>query len=171
MICRRVARLLVVSALVLPALGGLSACRSVDLSQALDVTDVLGGYYDDGVKAGNSHIVPSITFRLHNKATESISGVQLTVAFWPEGADGELDSRQVRGIGSEALAPGASTEAITVRSDVGFSVEGPRAEMFGHHLFKDFTAKIFAKRAGAIIKIGEFKLDRRLFPHTGSGQP
>ena len=171
MTCRRLARLLVVCAVILPALGGAFACRSIDLGQALDVTDVLGGYYDDGVKAGNSHIVPSITFRLHNKSAEAISGVQLTVAFWPDGADGELDSRLVRGIGSDALAPGASTEAITVRSEVGFSVEGPRAEMFTHHLFKDFTAKIFAKRAGTIVRIGEFKLDRRLFPHTGSGQP
>jgi hypothetical protein len=101
MTCRWLIRLAVVC-LILPVLGGAFACTSIDLSQALDVADVLGGYYDDGIKAGNTHIVPSITFRLHNKGTEAIAGVQLTVAFWPDGADGELDSRLVRGIGARA---------------------------------------------------------------------
>jgi len=45
-----------------------------------------------------------------------ITNVDLVVAFWQKGDDGELDSKQIRGIESTALEPGATTETITVRS-------------------------------------------------------
>jgi hypothetical protein len=39
-------------------------------------------------------------------------------------------------------------------------------------MFKDFTAKVFAKRGGKIVKLGEFKIDRRIIPHSATdGRP
>ena len=52
-----------------------------------------------------------------------VDSVQLTLSFWPTGADGELDSIEVRGIGREAVAPGAASEPILVRSTVGYTTE------------------------------------------------
>jgi len=146
----------------------LIACENVDLSK-VTVVDVITGYHDDGVikegpHAGWSHILPSITFKLKNDGAEGIANVRLMVSFWAEGKDGELDSRELPGIGLETVAPGASTEPITVRSTVGFNLEAARSELFNQSLFVDWTAKVFAKRGGRITPIGEFKIDRRLLP-------
>src|SRR5262245_54025287 len=91
-----------------------ASCSGPNLSQALAVTDVISGYYDNGIKAEWNHLVPSITFRLKNQSQEPIYGVQLTVAFWADGQDGESDSMQVTGIGGTPVQAGQSTEPITV---------------------------------------------------------
>jgi hypothetical protein len=153
------------------ALSAASACGpSVDLAKAVAVTDVISGYFDDGVlkegpNIGWSHILPTATFKLRNDSAQALSGVRLSVAFWADGKDGELDSREMQGISSEApLAPGASSEAITVRSSVGFNLEAPRAELFNQPRFVDWTIKLFAKQGGRIVPIGAIKVDRRLLP-------
>ena len=147
------------------ALGGAS-CAQPNLAQALEVTDVLSGWYDNGIKNGWNHLVASLTFRLKNRSNEPLNSVQLTVAFWQEGNDGESDSRQIVGIGGTAVPPGQSTESITVRSTVGYTLEGPRSDLFTHSLYKDWTVKIFARRSGRIYSLGEFKVDRRLIPQA-----
>jgi hypothetical protein len=143
---------------------------NVDLATSLKVVDVISGYHDagvikDGPQAGWSHILPSVTFKLKNEGTEPISGVRLMVSFWADGDDADKDSRELSAIGSDALAPGASTDAITVRSNVGYNLEAPRTELFNQSMFRDWTAKFFAKRSGRIVPIGAFKIDRRLLPH------
>jgi hypothetical protein len=143
-----------------------AACGpSVPLDKTLAVTDVFSGWYDAGVTSGLNHLVPSITFRLKNTGSEPIDEVQLTVSFWQDGADGEWESQEVRGIGADAVAPGASSNPILVRSSVGYTLEQPRAELFTHRDFKDASAKIFAKRNGKIVPIGQFPLERRIIPH------
>lgn len=157
--------------LLVAALAAGAACGpGVDLAKAVAVTDTLSGYYDDGVikdgpHAGWSHILPSLTFKLRNDSPDPLAGVRLSASFWADGQDGESDSFELRGIGSDALAPGATTDAITVRSTVGFNLEAPRAELFNQGGFVDWTVKLFAKRSGRIVPIGAFKVDRRLIPH------
>jgi len=162
-----------VAALLCIVAGGAACSSGPDLKQALEVTDILSGYYDDGVTtSGQNRLLPSITFRLKNNAQESVSYVDITVAFWQDGQDGPLEDKQIRGITS-ALAAGASTEALTVRSSVGYTLQQPRAELFTHSMFTDFTARMFAKRGGRNYAIGEFKLDRRILPQVqrNSGRP
>src|SRR3954469_18644416 len=87
------------------------ACSpAVDLSKALELTDVLTGYSDAGVKDGKNYLKPSVNFRLHNRGTRNIGPVQLTVSFWRQGEDGEWDSVVVQGIHAAGLAAGAKTE-------------------------------------------------------------
>jgi len=154
---------LVITALLIP----ITACGpDVDLSKALEVTDLLTGYYDDGVKDGKNHLVPSISFKLHNKeTTKSIGPVQLSVAFWQAGADGEWDSTVVQAITATGLAPGASTDSILVRANVGYNQQGARVDLFSHSMFKDVIAKLFASQAGNIVPLGQFKLDHTIIPH------
>ena len=145
----------------------------IDLTK-LAVTDTFTGYYDNGVKDGKNHLVPSISFRLQNDGTVPATQIQLTVAFWKDGDDGELDSREVLGVGSEPIPAGAkSPNPILVRSGVGYTLEGPRADLFVHSAFTDFTVKILAKRDGKIVRIGEVKVDRRLIPRASeiAGRP
>ena len=150
-----------------------AACSTVNLTQAIEVTDIISGWYDNGIKDGFNHMVPMITFRLKNRTDQPLNSVQLTVAFWATGKDGELDSRQVVGIGGTAVQPGQSTESITVRSSVGFTLAQPRADLFTHPEFVDWTVKMFARRSGRIYSIGEFKVDRRFIPQAvkDAGRP
>jgi hypothetical protein len=148
-----------------------SSCSQVDLRQALQVSDVSSGWYDDGVvnapgqpHHGWNHLVPMVSFRLRNGAEESLSGVQLTVSFWRVGEDGEFDSVLTRGIGDEELSPGGQTEVIEVRGKVGFNLEGARADLFMHSRFQDVIAKLFARRGGTIVPLGEYPIERRIVP-------
>ena len=158
--------LLLASAVALFLIATAACGPGVDLSKALEVTDVFSGYYDNGIRDGKSHMVPSVTFKLRNTTDKSIGPVQLSISFWPVGADGEKDSVLVQGIGSAGLAPGASTEPLLARSTVGFTVEGARADMFSNSNYVDWTAKVFASQAGSIYRLGEYKIDRGILPHV-----
>jgi len=136
-----------------------------DLATDLKLTPTISGYYDDGITpAKMNRILPSITFQLTNQGKLPITNVDLVVAFWENGADGELDSKQIRGIESVPLEPNATSDTITVRSTVGYTHEGPRADMFTNALYKGFIVKIFAKRSGKTTKLGEFPIEARLLP-------
>jgi hypothetical protein len=144
-----------------------AACgSSVDLSKGLEMTDVISGYYDDGLRNGTTHMVPTITFKLRNKIDKTIGPVQVSVAFWPTGADGEKDSVLVQAIGASGLPAGAATEPVLARSTVGFNVEGARADMFTNSQYVDFVAKVFASQHGSIYRLGEFTIERRLLPRV-----
>ncbi len=135
-----------------------------NLATDLKLVPGLTGYYDDGVKGGLNRILPSITFTLKNVGPLPISNVDLVAAYWEVGADGESDSRQIRGITGAPLEPGATSETITVRSTVGYTHEGPRADMFTNSRYRGFVVKVFAKRSGKTTKLGEFPIDARLLP-------
>ena len=136
-----------------------------NLATDLKLTPTISGYHDEGITAERlNKIVPSLTFQLSNQGKLPITNVDLVVAYWQIGADGELDSKQIRGIGNDALEPGATSEPITVRSSVGYTHEGPRADMFTNSLFKGFIVKVFAKRAGKTTRLGEFPVEARLLP-------
>jgi hypothetical protein len=147
-----------------------AGCTQVDLSKALSVTDVFSGWHPAGVVEGLNKMVPSFTFKLSNAGDVPISRVQLLVSFWQEGADGEIDSKQVEGIGPDALAPATATAPILVRSDFGYTLAQPREELFMNEAFRDFSAKVFARRDGRLVPLGEFKIERRIIPTTVSPQ-
>jgi hypothetical protein len=152
----------VVLALSLSGIG----CRQVALEEVLTVTDAFTGWYYVGVVDGQNKLVPSFSFRLHNAGEDPLSRIQLLVSFWPNGADGELDSKQVTGLGAEELAPAASTEPLLVRSDAGYTLDPPQTkdDLFTHSSFRDFTVKVFARRDGRLAPLGEFPVERRIIP-------
>ena len=159
--------LAVLLAAILFIAGGTGCTGNVDLREALEITDVLSGWYDNGVMAdGWNHLLPSITFRVKNKSAQPLSSVEMDVAFWQDGADGENESVLVRAIGGEALAAGASTEPLTVRAPHGYRLEGARSDFFNNSRFKDFTIKLFGKRGGKIYRLGEYKVERRVIPQS-----
>jgi hypothetical protein len=143
-----------------------SACGPrVDLAQGLEVADVLTGYHDAGLKEGWNYLKPSISFRLRNLTDQEIGPVQVTVSFWKEGDDGEWDSVIMQGIRAEGLAPHATSDSLLARANIGYRLEGARADFFSHSQFLDVTAKIFGRGAGGhIYALGEFKLDRVIIP-------
>jgi hypothetical protein len=158
-------KVIAVCVLVLSLAGG--GCSQVDLAKALTVTDVFTGYYHVGTADGLNKMVPSVTFTLSNVGDDAISRVQLLVGFWQVGGEGlELDSKQIEGIGADALAQGASTQPLLVRSEKGYtlSIEAPREQMFQNSVFQDVTVKFFARRDGRLVPLGEFPIERRIIP-------
>jgi len=150
-----------------------AACESnVNLTEALDVTGVLSGWYDNGVTPkGENHLLPSITFSLKNKSAQPIRNVDLDLAFWKEGADGENDSVFVKAIGSTPVQPGSVSEPLTVRAPHGYNLPGARATLFTNPEFKNFIIKIFAKRGGRIFPLGQFKVDQQIIPQQTQRDP
>lgn len=147
-----------------------AGCESVDLKTAVQVADVSTGYYDNGVAAnGYNHLVPSVTFSLRNTSDKELSSVDVVVMYWAAGQDAEQDESLMKVIGGSGLPPGATSDPVVSRSKVGFTLEQPRAELFTHDGFVDWTAKLFLKRGGKIVPAGEFKIDRRILLKVSTG--
>jgi hypothetical protein len=136
-----------------------------DIRAHLKIEPLISGYYDDGVTpAGENRMLPSLTFQFKNEGDVPIASVPLVVAFWRVGDPGEQESKQIPGIGREPLAPGATSEPITVRSGIGYTSPYPRVEFFTHSQFVDFYVRAFAKQRGTSIPVGEFSIERRVLP-------
>ncbi len=136
--------------------GGASCGSSVDLAKSLTIVDTISGYYDNGLKGGWNYLMPSVTFRLENRAPESIRGLELTVAFWRDDADGEWDSVLVQRIGDDVIPANGKSDLITVRGTVGYRLEDVRSNLFSNSEFKEVTAKVFARRGGTVVPIGQY---------------
>ena len=150
-------------AAVLLAVGAASGCNSVDLKTQVQVVDVTSGYYDNGLTpAGLNHLVPSVTFSVRNISDREVSSVDMVVMYWAQGQDAEQDEALLKVIGGSGLPAGATSEPVVSRSRIGFTLAAPRAELFNHSQFKDWTAKLFLKRGNKIVPAGEYKIDHRL---------
>lgn len=136
----------------------------VDVKAALEVTDVVTGWYDAGIVAGQKNkLVPSVTFRVKNVSTDTITLVQFNAVFRVVDDPQELGSKLVRGIGTEGLAAGQSVGPYTLQSDLGYTGEQPRAQMLQHGQFKDAKVEIFAKHGSAQwVKLVEHAITRQL---------
>jgi hypothetical protein len=154
-----------IAALAAIVLWAVACGPSIDLKQDLQVADVRTGWFDAGIVVGGKNkLVPSISFVLRNASEHEVNSVQLNLAFWRKGEDGEFDGAFLAtAIDRTGLAPGEQTPTITLRGSVGYTGEQPRAEMLQHRLFVDVTARLFVKRGSSPwVLLGEFPIERRL---------
>ena len=133
----------------------------------LKVIPQISGYYDDGIvqegkDIGQNRILPAVTFQIKNEGTIPAEYVDVTVIF--RVGEKEYDSKLLHPIGREPLAPGATTESITVKSTVGYTAPTSPENFFVQSYFADFKVKIFARRAGVNATLGEITVERRLLP-------
>src|SRR5688572_9377917 len=150
-------------AAVLLAVAVAAGCNSVDLKTQVQVVDVSSGYYDNGLTAaGLNHLVPSITFSLRNVSDREVSSIDMVVMYWAQGQDTEQDESLLKVVGGSGLPAGATSEPVVSRSRIGFTLAAPRAELFSHSQFRDWTAKLFLKRGGKIVPAGEHKIEHKL---------
>ncbi|MFB3853471.1 MAG: hypothetical protein ACE148_06555 [Vicinamibacterales bacterium] len=153
---------------VLVALIFATGCsEQVDLQKALQLTDVTTGWYDAGIEQSpegpKNKLVPTISFRLRNVGDSEISSVQINSIFRRVGEEDEWSSAWVRGIGYPGLTAGASTEPLTLRSQLGYLGLQPRAEMLQNKEFVDARVEIFAKHGSAQwVKLAEHRIERVL---------
>jgi hypothetical protein len=120
---------------------------SVDLKQALQVTDVTSGWFDAGVVEGKNKLVPTLTFTVKKNADVKLSSVSLNLTFTFAGDQEHTDDVYVQRVDFQ----GQDTAPITVRTKWGYTADPPqtRAEMLQNSHFRDLDVQIFAKQSSS----------------------
>lgn len=160
---RAIARLLAAS-LVLSLTGTLTGCdKPVDLATKLAVTDVATGWHDAGVVDGKNKLVPAVIFKLKNNSDRELTTLQVNALFRRVNEPDEWGSGYVKVTGSTGLAPGASTQPLSIQSQLGYTGVEPRADLLKHRAFVDAKVEIFAKYGSTQwTRVGEFPITRQL---------
>ena len=155
-------RRLVLLAAVLAALGA-GCSPPVDVAKSLEVLEVSTGWFDVGVVNGQNKLVPAISFKLKNVSEDPLIVVQTNVIFQRVSDPEEWGSGFLRVTGSEGLAPGATTDMLTVRSPLGYTGTEARAEMLKNSNFVDAKVRILVKAGSAQwTPLNEYPIERRL---------
>jgi hypothetical protein len=143
-----------------------AACGpTVDLAKALTVENVSTGWFDDGIKDGKNKLVPSITFNLKNTSDQKLVVLQVNAVFHRiSEPKAEWGTGFMSVVGSEGLAPGATSQPVTVRSPLGYTgSDQTRDEMLHNSQFVDARVDVLAKYGSAQwTKVGEFPIERKL---------
>jgi hypothetical protein len=153
------------ASLVLLATLVLQGCGpAIDLKQSARLVDVTTGWFDAGVQEdGKNKLVPSISFRIKNDGAASIGSTQLNLIFKRGAETDEWTTSFVKGIGSDGLAPGATTRQLVVRAQQGYTGTQPRLTMLQNTQFVDFRVEVFGKHGSTTwSKLGEFPITRQL---------
>lgn len=134
-----------------------------DVSTAIQVLEVSSGWYDAGIVNGQNKLVPSVTFKLKNISDQPVTTLQANVLFHRVNSPEEWGSGFLRVAGSEGLQAGATSDMLTVKSDLGYTGTETRADMLKNSQFVDAKVRILAK-AGSNYwhPLGEFPIERRL---------
>ena len=137
--------------------------RTVDLSQSLQVVDVSTGWFDAGIVDGQNKLVPSISLRVKNNSNQTLHTLQVNTLF-PHGDDkDEWGSAFLTAAGTSGLAPGATSERLTMRSQQGYKSTEPRQQMLQNSHFVDSKVELSAKYANKQwTRIGDYPIERKL---------
>ena len=148
---------------LLPALLTAACGPSIDVREALEITDVTTGWLDAGIQDGKNKLVPTISFRLKNVSASSIRTVHVNGVFKRVQEEDEWGTAFVRVIGSDGVGPGGVTDPIVLRSHLGYTGEQARAEMFEHSQFVDARVLLFVKHGAAQwASLAEYAIERQL---------
>ncbi len=162
----------VVTCAVLPLLAVAGCGKPVDLKQALQGTDMSGGYHDAGIVEGRNKIVPSVTFRVTKSTADSLRPLSINVVFkkLPRAgtavAPGQPAEEEFDEVYKQSVPfNGNQTDLLTVRAGAGYTGDPPqsRADLLKHSQFQDMRAHIFAKHSSSQwVEIAQFDLPRQL---------
>ena len=144
---------------------GFAGCdKPIDLTKALQIEDVSSGWHDAGMVDGKNKLVPAVTFKVKNVSDRPLSVLQMNVLFRRVTEETtEWGSGFVTVAGSSGLKPGATSDPLTVTSQLGYTGTEARAEMMKNSQFVDAKVQLFAKYAATQwVKIGEYPVTRTL---------
>ena len=136
----------------------------VDLTKALQVEIVSTGWFDAGIVNGQNKLVPTVSFKLKNVSDQKLSALQVNARFSRGKEPEEWGNGFLPSVGPGGLAPGATTEALTIKSQLGYTgSDQSRAEMLQNSQFVDAKVELAAKYGGTQWKrLGEFPIARQL---------
>lgn len=150
--------------LLLCTLSTMGCGPTVDLTKGLVVTVVNSGWYDLGIVNGQNKLVPTVTFTLRNTSDQKLVTLQINALFRRVGENTEWGSGFVTAVGSQGLAPGATTEPITIKSQLGYTgSDQSRQEMLQNTHFVDAKVELFGKYASTQwALLGSYPITRQL---------
>jgi hypothetical protein len=139
---------------------------TVDLSTALQLSDVSTGWQDAGVVDGRNKLVPSVSFKLTNTSDQSLISLQVNALFRRVTEADEWGSGYLKVTGSEGLGAGLSTNLLTVNSQLGYTGIETRLELLQNRTFVDAKVELFAKYGSTQwTRVGEYPIERQLKSH------
>jgi hypothetical protein len=142
-----------------------TACGpTVDLTKGLEVTVVNSGWFDLGIINGQSKLVPTVVFTLRNTSDQKLVTLQINALFRRVTENTEWGSGFLTVAGSQGLAPGATSDPITIKSQLGYTgSDQSRQEMLQNSQFVDAKVELFAKYGSTQwVKVGAFPITRQL---------
>ena len=151
--------------LLLLAIVSTAACGpTVDLTKGLQVTIVSAGWYDLGIVNGQNKLVPAVTFTLKNVSDQKLLALQVNAIFRRVGENTEWGNGFLTVTGSSGLAPGATSEPIIVKSQLGYTgSDQSRQEMLSNTHFVDAKVELFGKYGSTQwILLGSYPITRQL---------
>jgi hypothetical protein len=147
----------------------ISCGPTVELKQALQVTELSGGWYDAGIVDGKNKLVPSMSFRIRKPAEVQLRGVALNIIFkrvMPDKkTEEDLDEVFLQKV---EFSEGNQTPLLTVRAQHGYTGDAPqtRAQILEHSQFQDARAVVFAKQSSTTwVELVRYDVPRVLLPH------
>ena len=137
---------------------------TVDLTKGLVVTITNTGWYDLGIVNGQNKLVPTVTFTLRNTSDQKLVTLQINALFRRVNENTEWGSGFMTVVGSQGLAPGATTDPITIRSQLGYTGnDQSRQEMLQNTHFVDAKVELFGKYASTQwVLLGSYPISRQL---------
>lgn len=151
-----------VACLLLAVAAGPACGPSVELSQAVELTDFSGGWYDAGIENGKNKLVPTVTFSVRRKSDHDLRTLALNVMFKRAGEDGNLDEVYLQKV---ELGEDGAAGPITARAKFGYTGDPPqtRAQMLEHTQFQDVRVIIFGRQTSANwIELAQYDVPRQL---------
>jgi hypothetical protein len=157
---RASARLLLILAIVSSAACG----PTIDLTKGLQVSIINSGWYDLGIVNGQNKLVPTVTFTLQNTSDQKLVTLQINALFRRVSENTEWGSGFLTVAGSQGLAPGATSDPITIKSQLGYTgSEQSRMEMLQNTHFVDAKVELFGKYASTQwVRLGSYPITRQL---------
>ena len=156
----RLCPLLIFTAAVISAACG----PPVDLTKGVEVEVVNTGWFDAGIVNGHNKLVPCIVFKVKNVSRQKLPTLQVNALFRRVTEPDEWGSGFVTAAGSQGLPPGGTTDALTIKSPLGYTgSDESRQEMLHNSHFVDAKVQLFAKYASTQwVRIGEYQIARQL---------
>jgi hypothetical protein len=147
----------------------ISCGPTVELKQALQVTELSGGWYDAGIVDGKNKLVPSMSFRIRKPADVQLRSVALNIIFKrvlpDKKTEEDLDEVFLQKV---EFSEGNQTPLLTVRAQHGYTGDAPqtRAQILEHSQFQDARAVVFAKQSSTTwVELVRYDAPRVLLPH------
>ncbi len=142
-----------------------SACGDppVDLKEALEIEVVETGWFDAGVVDGQNKLVPTVSFKIKNLSDRNLVSLQMMASFFRVADTASEWGNSVSKLAGSDLAPGATSETLTMKSPLGYTGTEPRADMLQNSVFVDALVKLVAKYGSAQwTHVREVPIERKL---------
>lgn len=139
-------------------------CRpTVNVTEGLKVESLASGWIPVEAAAGQSKLVPAVSFTLRNVSGRSLPVVQVNAIFHRGNAPDEWGDAFRTAAGSAGLAPGSTTDHLLLASQKGYTGSDAAADLIENSHFVDARVDVYGRYGSAAWeRLGAFPVTRVL---------